>query len=485
MAPVGGLDGFHAKLSNEGMKGGEDAVVRTIPLRTPGGRRPATSHSPEHRPDFTYSPQDSYLSWSPMSATIGAATPDRAWPARMSERLSPAAPRPTTSHSSWSPGSTAAAGLVQRPTTSHLSTPPGGRSPTPPGQVPSPGMASTRNFGDSAGSMTSTSSNFPRTRSRRRPNDAEKNSANLALADGRRSSHAYGFRGLDGVVTNPPLVPRPASSVTISLRNPAVRVVCEPNARGNEHRVSSDAIGLHTGTLSDRGRFVRPRTSITAMARADTATSPVIWQRTTRTSDAIGTHPAPPPLDWSNPAAVQYEATYSRAFPGDRMPVANRTHASRGVDDAQRFQEEWMKRAATFDAPRMKEHASKGADTSLMADGQKVAKLDFDAVYSQAHITRDTESVLVGNGISTVDPRRNLVRPKSLGYGSSIDGQPTHRVSTSYGARRVMPSRSFMKCARPPCPRLNLHRSRARPLSPLAPPLAPLPFLLRAPSVFL
>lgn len=431
MAPIGGLDGFREKLSNEGMKGGSEAVTRCIPLFTPAGmRRPATSQSPEHRPDFRYSPQDAHLSWSPMSAAIGAASPDRSWPARMSERISPAAPRPISSHSSWSPGSTAAAGLQRPSTSSHL----GLHSPA-----------------DSASSLASTSTHFggsfPRTRARRKPNDAEKSMANIALVDGRRSSHAYGFRSPDGGVASPPIVPRPLSSVNISLRNPVIRTVCEPDALGTEHRISSDAIGVHTGTASDRGRFVRPRTSHAAMARGDSAASPALWQRTARTSDAYGTFPASPPLDWNNAAAVHYEASYARAFPGEKTPIANRTPAAKAGRDAVRHQDEMLKRAKAQDGPRMKEHyQSSGDQTSLMVrDGERVAKLDFDNVFSQKHITKDTESVLKGPCISTVDPRRNMVRPPSLGYGSSIDGQPVHRVSTAYGARRVMPARSFMK----------------------------------------
>lgn len=87
MAPVGGLDNFREKLSNEGMKGGQDSPTRIIPQTTPSGPRPATSHSPEHRPDFTYSSQNAHLQWSPMSSMYGAGVPDRMWPARMSERL--------------------------------------------------------------------------------------------------------------------------------------------------------------------------------------------------------------------------------------------------------------------------------------------------------------------------------------------------------------------------------------------------------------
>lgn len=183
--------------------------------------------------------------------------------------------------------------------------------------------------------------------------------ANPALVDGRKSSHAYGFHALRG--SPPPVVPRPASSVTIMLRNPAIRAVCPADEgagigdssawagrgeSGGTHtggsRVSSDAIGVHTGTAADRGRYVRPRTSHSAIARGDSASSPAIWQRTSRTSDAIGSHPAPTPLDWSNRAAVQYEATYARAFPGTKTPVANRSPGT-GLD-AIRYQDEWLQR---------------------------------------------------------------------------------------------------------------------------------------------
>ena len=131
-----------------------------------------------------------------------------------------------------------------------------------------------------------------------------------------------------------------------------------------------------------------------------------------------------------------------------------------------RYQDELIQRAKAQDAPRMKEHyQSQGDQTSLMArDGERVAKLDFDSVFSQKHITKDTESVLTGNGISTVDPRRNLVRPSSLDYGSSIDGQPVHRVSTSYGPRRILPARSFMKCVTLPARKRERDQSLQTPI---------------------
>ena len=71
--------------------------------------------------------------------------------------------------------------------------------------------------------------------------------------------------------------------------------------------------------------------------------------------------------------------------------------------------------------------------------------MSFDDVFSSRHCGRDTESVLATGCRSTLDPRRNIIRPSDLPYGTSQIGQIEHRVSTPFGERRVMPSRSFMK----------------------------------------
>ena len=85
-------------------------------------------------------------------------------------------------------------------------------------------------------------------------------------------------------------------------------------------------------------------------------------------------------------------------------------------------------------------------NTSLRADGTRVDRMSFDAVYSNRHVTHDTASAMTTGCISTADPRRNFARPRDLPYGSStfgkLGGQPQHRVSTPYGERRVLPSRS-------------------------------------------
>ena len=267
--------------------------------------------------------------------------------------------------------------------------------------------------------------------SRRRRSDLEINMSNSALRVGDKSSHLFGtFTGF-----SPPKIPRPSSDVTIMMRNPAIRDVPEGGA-------SSDVYGNHTGTLVDRRSRLRPRTTQSAISRGDPEGG-ALWQRGQRTSEAIGTHPKTAPLDFSNRAAVQYEASYARSFPSP--PIANRSPFGSEGRDAMRFQQQWLRRAQELQ-PKPKKDTTLTDNTSLMADGVTLQeRMIFDDVFSHRHTGRDTESALTTGCRSTLDPRRNIIRPSGMSYGTSIGGQPAHRVSTPFGERRVMPSRSFMK----------------------------------------
>ena len=79
---------------------------------------------------------------------------------------------------------------------------------------------------------------------------------------------------------------------------------------------------------------------------------------------------------------------------------------------------------------------------SRRADGEAMDRMVFDAVYSNRHVHKDTESALGADLIPVID-RRCLTRPKDLAYG-----QP-HRVATSMGTRQPLPSRSFVLLGKP------------------------------------
>lgn len=63
--------------------------------------------------------------------------------------------------------------------------------------------------------------------------------------------------------------------------------------------------------------------------------------------------------------------------------------------------------------------------------------MNFDAVYSNLHVNKDTESALGAGLVPVIDPRC-ITRPASLGYGLP------HHVETDMGKRHLLPSRSFM-----------------------------------------
>ena len=64
-------------------------------------------------------------------------------------------------------------------------------------------------------------------------------------------------------------------------------------------------------------------------------------------------------------------------------------------------------------------------------------KMDFDAVYSNIHVHKDTESAIGHNFVPVVDPRV-VARPKEFPYGRPVN------LKSAFGQRRMLPSRSFM-----------------------------------------
>ena len=73
----------------------------------------------------------------------------------------------------------------------------------------------------------------------------------------------------------------------------------------------------------------------------------------------------------------------------------------------------------------------------MRSDGELMDKMDFDDVYSNLHVHKDTESALGEGFVPSVDARC-ITRPKDLGYGLA------HKVQTDFGAKAPLPSRSTL-----------------------------------------
>jgi len=221
--------------------------------------------------------------------------------------------------------------------------------------------------------------------------------------------------------------PRPPSSTTIMLRNPCVR----------DGLVSSDPIGMHTGILADR--------QISPRSRPSTAPAPMCLddRRLRRTSDAIGTHPPRQPIDRRNTAAMLYEAQFAHSF-GEKGRDLGAVLAGADTVAAAQFKREATARAQMLSAPVHRADTTITDNTNLRADGTRQDEMAFDAVYSNKHVNKDTESAINhGTLVPKIDPRC-ITRPKGLAYGDE------HRVSTAAGPRAVLPSRSFMRIGEGP-----------------------------------
>lgn len=197
-----------------------------------------------------------------------------------------------------------------------------------------------------------------------------------------------------------PLVrPRPPSVATQMLQNPCIR----------DGEVSSDPIGMHTGVGPAR---LSPR------SRPYTAP---IWQdpsRAARTSDAIGIHPQRQALNRNDATQMIYEAQFAHSF-GERGRELGPVLATADTMAAIEYRKQAISRAHAL-SPKPKKDTTATDNTSLRADGARMEKMDFDAVYSAKHVNKDTESVVeYGNLVPRIDPRCRLFGPRISPMGSS------------------------------------------------------------------
>ena len=295
---------------------------------------------------------------------------------------------------------------------------------------------------------------------------------------GRLSSEAVGFE--TGI--KPAVRPRPASDATVQLRNPAI-------AHGT---VSAEVIGLYTvfpprktDDPQERNRIPRSRTN--------RPTSAPLWTRTMRASDVIGTHPPPEPIDATDAVALHFEAQFAHKFgrSGIKQEQEDGTSLRYGhkgavlssgasTMKAVEFQKQWIARAEALNRAHRIENKIEEEEKTKRYDGevcsrhassvassvapkwpppftqtiepcwcvcvcvchpvaQMMQKMNFDAVYSNQHVEKDTGSGLGKDMVPVVDPRRDqFTRPKDAKYGRM------HQISTAYGLRQPLPSRTFL-----------------------------------------
>ena len=138
-----------------------------------------------------------------------------------------------------------------------------------------------------------------------------------------------------------------------------------------------------------------------------------------RESEVIGIHP-PAPLNVLDPAAMHSEANFARRFPWHQSSKSSDSVA-----------------AIRFQSSLLEDKAQRG---SAFVTPPPTPKL-----VSNTRASRNSQSAMpVGSCTPNLDPRRNVMRPEHMPYGSATGGQPPHRISTALGERRVLPARSFM-----------------------------------------
>lgn len=255
---------------------------------------------------------------------------------------------------------------------------------------------------------------------RSRPTTASTQPRNPCVYEGKISSEAVGLHtGFKPLVRQ-----RPASHATIMMRNPCVR----------DGHVSSEPIGLHTGVPPRRTTDPSIRVSLPECRTGRPRTAP-IWQTTIRTSDAIGTHPEPEEPDMNDAAVMHFEAQFAHRF-GDHGSVGSVLSRGKITEAAAEFQRRWVKRAEELSEKKVGDFDAT-ANTSVRVDGQRMEKMEFDAVYSNTFTHKDTESAIGKDFVPVIDPRR-LTRPKTAQYGQM------HTIPTAYGARTPLPTRSVL-----------------------------------------
>lgn len=236
------------------------------------------------------------------------------------------------------------------------------------------------------------------------PSSAKKHGPNFAT-----TAEDFGSFYSERVQPFKPLVrPRPASDVSIQLRNNAIRL----------GMTSSEAVGTHTG--------VAPRRELVAGFRP--VPQSLAARAGVRPGEVIGIHPPPPPLDPSNAAACHTEANFALRFPWHRSSRSSDARSALG------FQSSWLQRAEALDAAnRLNAPGPAGGNGNLVKDH---AGRGGPQVGSQT-------TMPLGSCTPNLDPRVDIVRPPGMPYGG-VDGHPQHRVSTSHGERTMLPTRSFM-----------------------------------------
>jgi len=245
--------------------------------------------------------------------------------------------------------------------------------------------------------------------------------SNTCIREGKISSEAVGTH----TGFTPSVRPRPASDVTVMLRNPVIR----------DGYVSSEPIGNHTGFPPRRTADPAERARLPQTRKERPRTAPV-WSTTLRTSDAIGSHPRPVTPDVNDAAEMHFEAQFNHRFgESGHMGAVLSSKASAAAAE---FQRRWVERAR-----KLNEQAVNGVDESenkvMRTDGQLMERMDFDAVYSNLHTHKDTESALGAGFVPVIDKRRDATtRPKHINYGQM------HRIQTVYGERQPLPSRTTM-----------------------------------------
>ena len=98
---------------------------------------------------------------------------------------------------------------------------------------------------------------------------------------------------------------------------------------------------------------------------------------------------------------------------------------------AAEFQQKWIERAKKLNEQEMG-WFDESEGKSVRVDGAQMEKMDFDAVYSNKHVHKDTESGLGPGFIPVIDPRRDsITRQRTSGTAS----RTSYRRSWASGSR--------------------------------------------------
>ena len=203
--------------------------------------------------------------------------------------------------------------------------------------------------------------------SRRPASDDDLLRRNPVFASGRRVSSE-----VIGAHTNvAPLVrPRPLNKSTAPLANPAIR----------NGRISSDHIGYQFGSRYRRPTSLHaPRTPVRLQTASDWS-----FASCDTSSSVIGSHTL---------------RSYQARPPTVAIDCSARPEPLGGH---------------CFDVESFQAARQKALLSTRRSDGSSMARESFDAAYSNAHTTKDTQSVLGPGFVPNLDPRRSMTRPSNL-----------------------------------------------------------------------